>query len=135
MSLTGDWEDVYINAAGVRVEDAPGVTTEVTGGSAGLGTGSGVAGDLDGFVIKNVWITDLRDDAIKDYDAIGGTISDSLFDGVFSGISLGDGDVDGSDNVGARSTACCCAASLPLQGRGDPRLAAQAGQGQPPTSP
>jgi Ca2+-binding RTX toxin-like protein len=30
---------------------------------------------------------------------IGGTISNSLFDGVFVGISLGDGDVDGSDNT------------------------------------
>lgn len=98
VSQTADWEDAYINAAGLRVQDAPGVIIENWRIDRPW-DGIRVAGKSTGFQIRDVWITNSRDDAIEDDDAIGGTISDSLFDGVFSGISLGDGDVDGHTNV------------------------------------
>jgi Ca2+-binding RTX toxin-like protein len=98
VSQTLDWEDAYVNSAAVRIENAAGVIIQDWDISRPW-DGIRITGDSDGFTIKNVWIRDSRDDAVENDDVIGGTISNSLFDGVFSGISLGDGDVDGSDNV------------------------------------
>ena len=98
VSLTEDSTDAYINAGGGSRRgraacDHPGLADQPALGRDPRRRQLGRLPD------QGRWITDLRDDAIEDDDAIGGTISDSLFDGVFSGISLGDGDVDGSDNV------------------------------------
>ncbi|MFW8595898.1 M10 family metallopeptidase C-terminal domain-containing protein, partial [Cribrihabitans neustonicus] len=48
-----------------------------------------VAGSSDGYEISNVWVSDVRDDAFENDTPSNGSIRDSLFDGVFSGISLG----------------------------------------------
>ncbi len=42
----------------------------------------------DGFLIEDVWITNIRDDAFENDKLNSGVIRDSLFDGVFAGISL-----------------------------------------------
>ncbi|RWC30020.1 calcium-binding protein [Mesorhizobium sp.] len=97
VSQTGDWEDIYVNSAAVRVNSAHGFAiddwtiTQPWDGIRVGGTGT--------FLIDDSYVGYSRDDAVEDDDVIGGTIRDSLFDHVFSGVSLGDGDVDGSDNT------------------------------------
>lgn len=93
-----DWEVTYVNSAGVRVQDTQGVVIEGWRISKSWDA-IRVVGDSDDFTITNVWVSDSRDDAVENDDGLSGTISNSLFDGVMSGISLGDGDVDGSDNT------------------------------------
>ncbi|MER8747917.1 hypothetical protein NKH57_01305 [Mesorhizobium sp. M1050] len=97
VSQTGDWEDIYVNSAAVRINSAHNfviddwTVTQPWDGIRVGGTGT--------FVIEDSYVGYSRDDAVEDDDVIGGTIKDSLFDHVFSGVSLGDGDVDGSDNT------------------------------------
>ena len=97
VSQTADWESIYINSAAVRINSAHSFTiddwtiTQPWDGIRVGGTGT--------FLIEDSYVGNSRDDAVEDDDVIGGTIRDSLFDHVFSGVSLGDGDVDGSDNT------------------------------------
>ncbi|AZO70879.1 MAG: hypothetical protein E5V92_23065 [Mesorhizobium sp.] len=97
VSQTGAWEDIYVNSAAVRINSAHSFTiddwtiTQPWDGIRVGGTGT--------FLIEDSYVGNSRDDAVEDDDVIGGTIKDSLFDHVFSGVSLGDGDVDGSDNT------------------------------------
>lgn len=97
VSQTGDWENIYVNSAAVRVNSAHSFVidewtiTQPWDGIRVGGTGT--------FLIEDSYVGYSRDDAVEDDDVIGGTIRDSLFDHVFSGVSLGDGDVDGSDNT------------------------------------
>lgn len=99
ISQTLSWEETYINSAALRFENAPGVVIDdwridkawdairIDGGS-------------QGFLIDDTYITNNRDDAVENDDNNGGTIRDSLFDGTFVGISLGDDHhVDGSQNT------------------------------------
>lgn len=99
ISQTLSWEDTYINSAALRFENAPGVVIDdwridkawdairIDGGS-------------QGFLIDDAYVTNNRDDAVENDDNNGGTIRDSLFDGTFVGISLGDDHhVDGSQNT------------------------------------
>ena len=97
VSQTGDWESIYINSAALRVNSAytfvidDWTITKPWDGIRVGGTGT--------FLIDDCYVGFSRDDAVEDDDVIGGTIRDSLFDNVYSGVSLGDGDVDGSDNT------------------------------------
>ncbi|NIX76883.1 calcium-binding protein [Microvirga terricola] len=92
-----DWQYTYVNSAAVRVNSANSFVIDdwtITNPWDGIrvgGTGT--------FRIEDTYVANSRDDAVENDDVIGGTITDSLFDNVFSGISLGDGDVDGSHNV------------------------------------
>ena len=47
-----------------------------------------VSWDSSDFLIENVWVTNARDDAVENDRLQSGTIRDSLFDGVFGGISV-----------------------------------------------
>ncbi|RWK07467.1 calcium-binding protein [Mesorhizobium sp.] len=97
VSQTADWEDIYVNSAAVRINSAHSFAiddwtiTQPWDGIRVGGTGT--------FLIEDSYVGNSRDDAVEDDDVIGGTIRDSLFDHVFSGVSLGDGDVDGSHNT------------------------------------
>lgn len=94
-----DWQYTYNNSAAVRVANAPGVIVEdwsIHKAWDGIRFYVG----SDNWLIDDVLMTNLRDDAVENDYVLTGTIRDSLFDGVFSGISLGNGeDADGSDNV------------------------------------
>ena len=88
VSLTGEWLDLYVNSAAFMVRDTEQARIHdirITQAWDGLR----VAGDSDGFEISNVWISDVRDDAFENDNPVSGSIRDSLFEGVFSGISLG----------------------------------------------
>jgi hypothetical protein len=43
--------------------------------------------DGDGFVLRNIYMTYIRDDCVENDDIAGGLIEDSLFDGCYTGIS------------------------------------------------
>ena len=96
---TSDWQYTYNNSAALRVELAPAVTIEdwridKAWDAIRILNGS------DNFLITDVHISNNRDDAVENDWVLSGTIRDSLFDGVFAGISLGNGDNhDGSGNT------------------------------------
>ena len=58
----------------------------------------------DNFLIEDVWITNVRDDTIENDKLNSGTIRDSLFDGVFAGISLDPGTGSTYDGAGETVT-------------------------------
>jgi Ca2+-binding RTX toxin-like protein len=91
-----DWQYTYNNSAALRIEFAPAVTVDnwridKAWDAIRILNGS------DNFLINDVHISNNRDDAIENDWVLSGTIRDSLLDGVFAGISLGNGDLhDGS---------------------------------------
>jgi hypothetical protein len=103
VSLTEDWQTVYYpssgngNSAGVRVSGTDFVTIQ-NWRMTQIWDALRVTDGAENFLIQNVWVMDARDDAIENDNAVTGTIRDSLFDGVFAGMSL-DGDYDGSMNT------------------------------------
>ena len=96
---TSDWKYTYNNSAAVRVEYAPGVSIDnwridKAWDAFRIQMGS------DNFLIDDAHLSNIRDDAVENDDVLSGTIRDSLFDGVFSGISLGNAEhEDGSANT------------------------------------
>lgn len=96
---TSDWQYTYNNSAALRVEYAPAVTIDdwridKAWDAIRILNGS------DNFLITDVHISNNRDDAVENDWVLSGTIMDSLFDGVFAGISLGNGDNhDGSGHT------------------------------------
>ena len=97
---TSDWLYTYNNSAAVRVEYTPNVVIDdwridKAWDAFRIYTGA------TNFLIDDAYLTNLRDDALENDKGIeSGTIRDSLFDGVFSGISTGDDNLtDGSNNT------------------------------------
>lgn len=94
-----DWEYTYTNSAAIRVENAPNVVIDdwrldKTWDAIRIANGT------SNFLIDDTYVSNARDDAVENDYVMGGTIRDTLFDGVFSGISLGDSDhYDGSMNT------------------------------------
>jgi hypothetical protein len=83
VSLTGDWANIYVNSAAVRVAGTRDAVIEDW-------RISRVNGNSDGFHIDNVWLSDVRDDAVENDNGASGRITNSLFDGVFVGVSTAD---------------------------------------------
>jgi Ca2+-binding RTX toxin-like protein len=85
----GDWRTVYDhgNSAGVRIEDAPNATIRDWRIS-NTWDALRVSWNSPNFVIEDCWVTNARDDAVENDRLQTGTIRDSLFDGVFGGISI-----------------------------------------------
>ena len=87
--MKSDWEDIYSNgnSAALRTEYTPNVVIRDwritnTWDAIRVSTGS------QNFLIEDVWVTNARDDAVENDKLNSGSIRDSLFDGVLSGISL-----------------------------------------------
>ena len=96
---TSDWQYTYNNSAAVRVEYAPGVTIDNWRIDKAWDAFRIMLGS-DNFLIDDAHVSNNRDDAVENDSALTGTVRDSLFDGVFSGISLTNGDhVDGSSHT------------------------------------
>ena len=96
---TSDWEYTYNNSAALRIENAPSVVIDDWRLDS-TWDAIRVIGTSSDFLIDDAHLSNVRDDALENDDALSGTIRDSLLDGVFSGISLGDSDhKDGSMNT------------------------------------
>jgi hypothetical protein len=94
-----DWEDTYVNSAALRISYAPNATIQGTRVD-GAWDALRVSDASPDFTINNAWVSNIRDDAFENDSGYSGVIKDSLFDGVFVGVSLGDGDkIDGSGNT------------------------------------
>lgn len=94
-----DWAYTYNNSAALRIEEAPNVIIDDWRIDRAWDAIRLINGSSN-FLIDDAHISSVRDDAIENDYVIGGTIRDSLLDGVFSGISLGDGDnYNGSMNT------------------------------------
>ncbi|MEM8668743.1 MAG: hypothetical protein AAGG48_14580 [Planctomycetota bacterium] len=84
------WRDAYKNSAAVYSRDNEDVT--ITGWKITQAWDAiRITGERDwSFVVDDVWLENIRDDGIENDDGLGGIIQNSLFDGVFVGISLAD---------------------------------------------
>lgn len=97
--LTSDWLYTYNNSAALRIANAPSVTIDDWRIDS-VWDAIRIASGTTNWLIDDAYITNVRDDAVENDSVLSGTIRDSLFDGVFSGISLGDSsNTDGSNNV------------------------------------
>jgi 3-phytase len=94
------WEDMHDpNNAGFAFENASFTLEGLR--MHNVGDGIRPRGGAQGFLIKDVWLSGIRDDCIENDHFHGGTIADSLFDGCFSGFSArrSDDAEDGRTNV------------------------------------
>ncbi|MEO8243758.1 MAG: hypothetical protein ABI832_15765 [bacterium] len=90
--LDMDWADAYVNSAAVYFRDVVHMTLKdwtISQAWDGIRFSGAVT---DTFNVDNVWIANVRDDGIENDNGMSGTVSNSLFDGVFVGISLADSD-------------------------------------------
>ena len=96
---TSDWQYTYNNSAALRVELAPAVT--IDGWRVDKAWDAiRILNGSDNFLITDVHLSNIRDDAVENDFVLSGTIRDSLFDGVFAGVSLGNGNnIDGSTHT------------------------------------
>lgn len=84
-----DWTKAYVNSAAIIIKRTDDIEIRDWRISQAW-DGIRVVGDSgDNFKIDGVWLSDIRDDAIENDTGLSGTISDSLFDGTFMGISTG----------------------------------------------
>ena len=105
---TSDWLYTYNHSAALSIHNAPGITIDSwridkvwdaisiydKAYSGAPMTAS------NNWLVNDVYFSNVRDDAIENDHALSGTVRDSLFDGVFSGFSLGDRyNFDGSNNT------------------------------------
>ena len=89
VDMTSDWRDVYStgNSAAIRTEDTPNVVIRdwrITD----TWDAVRVSWNSQNFVIEDIWVTNARDDAVENDKLNSGVIRDSLFDGVFAGVSI-----------------------------------------------
>lgn len=83
-----DWVDAYVNSAAVFSRDTGDVRFEdwrISQAWDGIRVSGGGSAY---FEIDRTWMSDIRDDAVENDDGLSGSITNSLFDGVFVGISL-----------------------------------------------
>lgn len=103
VDLAGEWRNVYNygNSAAIRTEDTSNVVIRdwrITD----TWDAVRVSWSSQNFLIEDVWVTNARDDAVENDRLQSGTIRDSLFDGVFGGISIdpsSSSPVDGHNNT------------------------------------
>ncbi|HYC95022.1 MAG TPA: calcium-binding protein [Sphingomicrobium sp.] len=96
---TSDWQYTYNDSAALRIAWAPAVTVDSWRIDKAWDAIRILQGSTN-FLINDVHLSNIRDDAVENEYVLSGTIRDSLFDGVFSGISLGNSkNIDGSTNT------------------------------------
>lgn len=82
-----DWRYTYCNSAAVHIRRSPNVVVDgirITGAWDGIRASVGST-DL---LLKNSWISDVRDDAVENDYLYSASVEDTLIDGSFQGISV-----------------------------------------------
>ena len=96
VSQTAEWSSIYSHhATGFRISDSANITirnTRIDGTWDGIrfipdATLNVADGTSNGWLVEDVYMHNIRDDAIENDFAHTGTLRDSLFDGVFVGIA------------------------------------------------
>lgn len=90
--LDMDWADAYVNSAALYFRDVTHVLVEDWTISQAWDAIRFAGAATDTFTVDNTWLVNVRDDGIENDNGMSGTISNSLFDGVFVGISTADSD-------------------------------------------
>lgn len=81
-----DWNATYCDSAAVYFKNSPDAVADgMRISRAWDGVRIGV--NSDRFLIKNSWLTDIRDDAIENDPLLAGRIEDTLIDGAYMGLS------------------------------------------------
>src|SRR4030095_2635249 len=95
VSQTGEWATTYNHmATGFRVSDSPNTTISnfhIDGTWDGIrfipdDTLNVSNGNSNGWLVEDVWLSNIRDDAIENDFAATGTVGDCLFEGGFAGL-------------------------------------------------
>ena len=87
---TSDWRDTYCNSAAVILKGASGA--ELNGMRiAGAWDGVRASQGSPNLVIRNVWMSDIRDDAFENDYLLPARVENSLLDGVFTAVSMKSG--------------------------------------------
>ena len=85
--LGSDWEATYCNSAAVNLRRSPRVTISgIRVGNAWDGIRIGV--QSPDFVVRNAWLSNIRDDAVENDHLQSGRIENSLFEGVMQAVAL-----------------------------------------------
>jgi hypothetical protein len=88
VNQTAEWRTVYANnSAAVRTEDCFNVVIRDWRIDKAWDA-INVSWRCPNFLVEDIWATNIRDDAMENDRLLSGTIRDSLFDGVFAGISV-----------------------------------------------
>lgn len=100
---TSDWQYSYNNSAAIRIDGAAGAIIDdwrIDKVWDGIRIRP-INGDSSNFLIDDLHISNVRDDAIENDYMLSGTVRDSLFDGVFVGMALAGNSTnpDGSGNT------------------------------------
>ena len=87
---TSDWQYTYNNSAAMRIEAAPNMTIDEWRIDRAWDAVR-IASGTTNWLVDDSYFSNVRDDAIENDYLLSGTIRDSLFDGVYTGISLANG--------------------------------------------
>ena len=82
-----DWQYSYNNSAAIRIDGAPGVIIDDWRIDKAW-DGVRIRGNSGDFLIDDMHMSNVRDDAIENDFGLSGTVRDSLFDGVMVGMAL-----------------------------------------------
>lgn len=98
-----DWVSTYCNSAAVGVWNSPNASVE---GLRARRVWDAVRFSRDSafFRLRDVWLSDVRDDCLENDDLKSGLIQDVLFDGCFAGISVKRPAEEASDGAGETLT-------------------------------
>lgn len=85
--LKSDWRHTYCNSAALRISDS--ASTRIAGQRMSRVWDAIRIGDRSqNFQLRQIWMTDVRDDCVENDYLMNGSVTNSLFDGCFSGISV-----------------------------------------------
>ena len=80
-----DWRSTYCNSAALIVRDS---AQPIVDGIRGARVWDGIRIESTDFVIRNSWLSEVRDDSIENDHLSSGRIEDSMFDGILQGMSV-----------------------------------------------
>ena len=84
---TSDWLYTYCNSTAVHIRRSPGAVVDgirIAGGWDGVRASEG----SPHLLLKNSWLSDIRDDAVENDYLYSASVHDTLIDGAFQGISV-----------------------------------------------